>query len=107
MPRIAIYGDLGYQNERSLHFLEKDVQDKMYDVIFHIGDMAYNLYERNCEQGHDFMRSIEPVAATIPYMVIPGKFMLKFTLNIVLTFYIIKVTTRRKKTLLITMLVSQ
>lgn len=37
MPRIAIYGDLGYQNERSLHFLEKDVQDKKYDAIFHIG----------------------------------------------------------------------
>lgn len=40
--------------------------------------MAYNLFERNCEQGHDFMRSIEPVAANVPYMVIPGEYGLHF-----------------------------
>ena len=44
-PSFAIYGDLGYQNEESLPYLSKDVQKDMYDVIFHIGDFAYDLNE--------------------------------------------------------------
>jgi len=45
-PRIAIYGDLGFQNEESLPFLSKDViEGDMYDVIMHIGDFAYDLNE--------------------------------------------------------------
>lgn len=71
-PRIAFYGDLGYENEQSLPYLRQDVQANMYDVIFHVGDLAYDLHDRDGEQGNDFMRSIEPVAANIPYMVIPG-----------------------------------
>lgn len=91
LPRLAIYGDLGFQNEQSLPYLTKDVEKDLYDVIFHIGDLgkhsflleksnyltknvAYDLYERNGEQGNDFMRSIEKVAAKVPYMTIPGKY---------------------------------
>ena len=44
-PRLAIYGDLGFQNEESLPFLSKDVEKDLYDVIFHIGDFAYDLRE--------------------------------------------------------------
>lgn len=44
-PHIAIYGDLGIQNDKSVPFLRKDVSKDMYDVIFHIGDIAYNLNE--------------------------------------------------------------
>lgn len=91
LPRFALFGDLGYQNEVSLPYLSKEVQQEdRYDVIFHIGDMgelpgggemldialtgflAYDLQERNGEQGNDFMRSIEKVAARVPYMTCPG-----------------------------------
>lgn len=71
-PRLAIYGDLGFQNEESLPFLSKDIEKDLYDVIFHIGDFAYDLNERSGEQGNDFMRSIEKVAAKVPYMTVPG-----------------------------------
>ncbi|OTF73611.1 hypothetical protein BLA29_014608, partial [Euroglyphus maynei] len=43
LPRFAIYGDLGYVNEQSLLYLKKDVEQNMYDVIFHVGDFAYDL----------------------------------------------------------------
>ena len=36
------------------------------------GFLAYDLQERNGEQGNDFMRSIERVAARVPYMTCPG-----------------------------------
>ncbi|KAI2803400.1 Acid phosphatase type 7 [Blomia tropicalis] len=72
LPKFAIYGDLGYQNEQSIPYLKQDVEKEMYDVIFHVGDMAYDLHERHGEQGNDFMRSIEKVAARVPYMTCPG-----------------------------------
>ena len=43
LPSFAVYGDLGYENGVSLPYLNKDVKKGMYDVIFHIGDFAYNL----------------------------------------------------------------
>lgn len=44
-PRFAIYGDLGFQNEQSLPYLTDDVENNTLDVIFHIGDFAYDLHE--------------------------------------------------------------
>ena len=44
----------------------------MYDVLFHIGDIAYNLHERHGHQGHDYMNLVEPIASRIPYMTCPG-----------------------------------
>lgn len=72
LPRLAIYGDLGFQNEESLPYLSKEVEKDMYDTVFHIGDLAYDLHERDGEQGNDFMRSIEKVASKVPYMTCPG-----------------------------------
>jgi hypothetical protein len=43
-PRLAIYGDLGRDNAQSVPRLTKDVQNNMYDVIFHIGDFAYDMH---------------------------------------------------------------
>lgn len=41
-------------------------------MIIHAGDFAYDLYEQNSERGSQFMRNIEPIAAYVPYMTIPG-----------------------------------
>lgn len=73
LPRLAIYGDLGYKNEQSLPYLSKDVlEHDMFDAIFHIGDFAYDLHDKSGETGNKFMRSIEPVASRVPYMACPG-----------------------------------
>jgi len=42
-PRFAIYGDLGYENGVSVTQLKADVKNGLYDVILHVGDIAYNL----------------------------------------------------------------
>lgn len=72
LPRLAIYGDFGLTNEESLPNLSKDVEKDMYDLILHVGDISYDLNERETQQGSDFMNSIENIAARVPYMTIPG-----------------------------------
>ena len=42
-PSLAIYGDMGIKNEQSLPLLKEDVKKDLYDAIFHIGDLAYDL----------------------------------------------------------------
>ena len=44
----------------------------MYDMILHIGDFAYDMFNENGERGDEFMRQIEPIAAYVPYMTCPG-----------------------------------
>lgn len=69
---MALYGDLGLVNDESLPYLSKDVEKDMYDVILHVGDISYDLYEENTKRGSDFMNAIENVAARVPYLTVPG-----------------------------------
>ncbi|XP_069118486.1 acid phosphatase type 7-like [Argopecten irradians] len=71
-PSIALFGDMGKTNARSLIRLEKDVQKNMYDAIFHVGDFAYNMDSDNGNVGDSFMKNIQPIAAHVPYMTCPG-----------------------------------
>lgn len=72
-PKLAIYGDLGWKDDESLPFLVKEVHDNdAFDTVFHIGDFAYDLHDKDGEKGHKFMNAIEPIAARVPYMVLPG-----------------------------------
>lgn len=43
-----------------------------FDVIFHVGDFAYDLHSKDGERGHKFMNMIEPIAARVPYMTCAG-----------------------------------
>ncbi|KAJ9581518.1 hypothetical protein L9F63_023309, partial [Diploptera punctata] len=70
--RLAIFGDMGYKNATSLPYLTTDVSKKMYDAIFHLGDIAYDLYMGNGRVADKFMELIQPIAAHVPYMVCPG-----------------------------------
>lgn len=72
LPRLAIYGDLGYTNAQSTPYLVKEVENGHFDVLFHIGDFAYDLHNDNGDRGHKFMDMIEPIAARLPYLTIPG-----------------------------------
>ena len=42
-PRLAVYGDLGDVNDKSVPFLKKDVLNGMFDAILHVGDFAYDM----------------------------------------------------------------
>ena len=44
MPfRFAVYGDMGNKNAQSIGRLQKESQQGHFDMILHVGDMAYNL----------------------------------------------------------------
>lgn len=43
IPNIAIFGDLGNEEGRSLPQLQKETQDGLYDAIIHNGDFAYDM----------------------------------------------------------------
>jgi hypothetical protein len=71
-PRLAVFGDLGHENGRSIPQLKADVQSGLYDAILHIGDIAYDLDKDSGKVGDLFMQEIEPIAANVPYQVCVG-----------------------------------
>ncbi|XP_075234057.1 acid phosphatase type 7 [Lycorma delicatula] len=71
-PHLAVYGDLGNINAQSLPRLQQETQRNMYDAILHVGDFAYDFDFKNGEVGDEFMKQLEPIAAYVPYMVVPG-----------------------------------
>ncbi|UYV66162.1 ACP7 [Cordylochernes scorpioides] len=71
-PRVAVYGDLGYENARSVPRLISEVEADNFDFILHIGDFAYDLNSIQGKVGDRFFSMIEPMAAHVPYMVAAG-----------------------------------
>eukprot|EP01116_Phalansterium_solitarium_P013019 TRINITY_DN2984_c1_g1_i1.p2 TRINITY_DN2984_c1_g1~~TRINITY_DN2984_c1_g1_i1.p2 ORF type:complete len:484 (+),score=175.47 TRINITY_DN2984_c1_g1_i1:107-1558(+) len=69
---VAMYGDMGLYNERSLVPLVAEAQAGTYDMVIHVGDMAYDLQSDNGLRGDAFMRTIQPISANYPYMVCHG-----------------------------------
>ncbi|KAK5986130.1 Purple acid phosphatase [Trichostrongylus colubriformis] len=69
---IAVFGDLGNQNARSLGKLQRMAQDGDIDMVMHVGDFAYNLDTDDGRVGDQFLRQIEPIAAYVPYMTAVG-----------------------------------
>ncbi|KAI6189505.1 hypothetical protein M3Y97_00015700 [Aphelenchoides bicaudatus] len=70
--RFAIYGDMGNINARSLGKVQRLAQDGNFDLVFHNGDLAYDLNDKDGKFGDEFLRQIEPVAAYVPYMISVG-----------------------------------
>lgn len=68
-----IYGDLGLLSA-NLQFLKHEVilDPQKYSAIFHIGDIAYDLGSDGGRRGDKFLNAIQPMAAHVPYMTIPG-----------------------------------
>jgi len=71
-PRLCIYGDLGNVNGQSIPQITLEVEQGMYDAVIHAGDIAYNMLEEDGQMGDVFMNMIQPIAASVPYMVCPG-----------------------------------
>lgn len=66
--RLAVFGDMGAENARSLNKLQALAANDAIDAVLHVGDIAYDL---SCN-GDEFFRQVEPVASKMPYMVCPG-----------------------------------
>lgn len=44
-PKFALYGDMGNVNAVSLPRLQQETEDGMYDMVLHIGDFAYDMFD--------------------------------------------------------------
>lgn len=71
-PRIVIFGDMGTHNARAVPSLRRHAEKRNMDAVFHIGDIAYDLWDDEGRMADNFMRLIEPIAARVPYQVLPG-----------------------------------
>jgi len=69
---LAVYGDLGVVNSRSLIRLQQEAHQGVYDAMLHVGDFAYNMDTENGAVGDQFMEMMEPIAAYVQYMTCPG-----------------------------------
>lgn len=69
---LAVFGDLGNANPRSLSTLQREAQTKGIDAVLHVGDFAYDMKSVDAKIGDEFMRQIEPIAAYVPYMTAVG-----------------------------------
>ncbi|XP_077557944.1 acid phosphatase type 7-like [Haemaphysalis longicornis] len=69
---LAVYGDLGSANARSLSALQRDAQIGTVDAVLHAGDFAYDMHSKDGKVGDIFMRQIETIAAYVPYMTAVG-----------------------------------
>jgi UDP-2,3-diacylglucosamine pyrophosphatase LpxH len=73
-------GDLGVSPERveekTYELLSNEIKNDEYDALFHVGDISYcdEVDVDHCTPSvwHRFMQIIEPVSASIPYMICPG-----------------------------------
>jgi alkaline phosphatase D len=65
---FGVYADFGFSNDESLPALMKDAAAGGFDYVIHAGDWAYDLDSWWSSVGNNFMNSIQPYAATVPYM---------------------------------------
>ena len=69
---FIFYGDMGTTNTQALGPSTQMVLNGDINAVFHVGDMAYNMYENNGTTGDQFMRDITTIASNTPYMVCMG-----------------------------------
>lgn len=52
---LAVYGDMGVDNARSLPILQRDLAAGGFDAVLHVGDFAYNMDDDQGVKGDRFM----------------------------------------------------
>ncbi|KAG4063568.1 hypothetical protein PC123_g1602 [Phytophthora cactorum] len=70
--RFLVTGDIGYQNAATLPMMQSEVAEGVVDGVVSVGDYAYDLNMIDGHVGDIFMQEIEPIAASVPFMVCPG-----------------------------------
>ena len=68
---FLVIADLGLAT-KSLQFVVHEVLNYKYEMVFHIGDIAYNLFHEGGNLGDEFMRRIQKFTSRVPYMTTPG-----------------------------------
>ncbi len=70
---FAVFGDFGLVNSRSLPRLLNDTAAGRFDMVIHVGDIAYNLQDDNGRVGDGFLNMVQPISAAIPYHYCVGR----------------------------------
>uniref|UniRef100_A0A914QEN2 Purple acid phosphatase n=1 Tax=Panagrolaimus davidi TaxID=227884 RepID=A0A914QEN2_9BILA len=72
--RVCCFGDLAYRHGNIILDLFDAARNGWFDMIIHVGDIAYDLHSDDCDGncGDKFMTELEPIFSHIPYMVIAG-----------------------------------
>ncbi|KAG7381429.1 Serine/threonine-protein phosphatase cpped1 [Phytophthora pseudosyringae] len=70
--RFLVTGDIGYQNAATLPMMQSEVAEGVVEGVVSVGDYAYDLNMMDGHVGDIFMQEIEPIAASVPFMVCPG-----------------------------------
>jgi len=73
---VLMYGDMGYGSRTykmvdTITNLAKNNFSQIAAVV-HYGDIAYTLEAEGGKHGDRFMNGIQPIAARLPYMILPG-----------------------------------
>ncbi|KAK7102074.1 hypothetical protein V1264_020356 [Littorina saxatilis] len=68
---FMILADMGLLSN-SLKFLTYEAANGMYEALFHVGDIAYNLHRDEGSFGDQFLKHMEKSTAKVPYMTVPG-----------------------------------
>ena len=68
--RLMLYGDLNLASGILPGVVKEGV--KGYDAVFHVGDIGVPLDGDDGLVGDTFLTTIEPLTASVPYMVVPG-----------------------------------
>ncbi|MFH4976305.1 hypothetical protein AB6A40_003014 [Gnathostoma spinigerum] len=70
--KICVFGDLGVRNGQAVPTLQKRVYENAFDLLIHVGDIAYDVFTDSGRRGDEYMEMIEPIATKVPYMTIAG-----------------------------------
>ncbi|GMR60043.1 hypothetical protein PMAYCL1PPCAC_30238, partial [Pristionchus mayeri] len=69
---ILVFGDLGVYHGESIPSMLMEADKKAFDLIVTVGDYAYDLFSNNGKTGDQFFATLEPLFATVPFMVVAG-----------------------------------
>ncbi len=82
---FLLLGDMGVANALTFPYLLKDATASLHDegsddekspvvysAVVHVGDLGYDLNDYQGRKAQHFLRMIEPLSSSLPYMVAPG-----------------------------------
>jgi hypothetical protein len=73
---FALFGDLGIKEQEGANYtlarlLEHHAR-RDFDMVLHVGDIAYDLRDNGGRTGDEFTANLEPISSQLPYQVCPG-----------------------------------
>ena len=72
-PTLAVMADFGLVNDVSMGALLAASAAGEVDGLILAGDIAYDLHSNQSQVGNDFLNTLQPLVASKPFIVAPGK----------------------------------